>query len=121
MGFSYVKQLPAECEADPALLLLSNRLFTFTSGDAILAFGGEILPEMAGAEVYLWLEVLPREYSRAAIRAALRFIRAYLGLLPWRPMAECAIANSRNEKFLLACGFTHKENLGDRNLYQWGM
>jgi len=119
MGFSYIKRLPDDCTADPAIVLLSSRLFTFTSGDKILAYGGEILPDMAGAEVYLWLELAHRDYTLPGLRAAIRFIRAHLGSLPWRPMAECEVNNARNEKFLLACGFHHKAYLGDRNLYEW--
>jgi hypothetical protein len=120
LSFSYSPP-PVAFLPDQAVLAATSRYFIWEVDGEIAAIGGEILPDAVGNRVYLWLSLSQKRFSLPVIRQGLSLVKQYLSSLPWVPYAECAFNASRNEKFLLSCGFRPIINLDDRILYRWSL
>jgi hypothetical protein len=122
MELSFRRELPpvlAEQVEDKSLLSATSRYFLCVDEQGCVAFGGEVLPALAGTDAYLWLVLTRKDIRGAALVRSMRLVRSYLQSLPWTLFAECSLTSPINNRFLVACGFTHLSDSDDRNLYRW--
>ena len=105
--------------SDYMLAKHSSTFFTVKQSHDLEAFGGVYYTTMISPYGYFWLHPLRLEFTLARVRQLVKLARDALAAFPEVARAEAAKTKQRDQKFLVACGFTQIDETDDRYIYEW--
>jgi len=97
----------------------SSEKFIAIEGGQALAYAGTFSRSLLGTEVYWWIVLREINYTLSQLRYLRSEINKVLSARAETQLAEAAIGNLRNQKFLQFCGFKETQRSDERILYEW--